>query len=557
MLAGLLTTLLLGMVVVFVISKAVKLSRHAGEATGPLLSILNFVQSADVFQGLNLHWPQFFKVLCRSIASLFNSLNIFAIVMNWVYLPTPQCVFDFTFVQKWYLIMLSPVILAVVCMVGTFLYVLLWKAVGVRLAYASAARCLGRICSRQQTEATQRLTQRFEDFRSSGLQAHLLEPEPEPEPEHLPEPVPAARERNALSLQSDHENFGSSWQYRSWSHGAGKWKSFGPQEQQQLDDAAGRSHRTATIRRGRVEYQVDLMTMHRVDSVTGRRTKIRRIERSSKCLCCVEFAMHDWTATMHGIARIIVIYLTVGYTFLTGTALEPIVCQQDLDGSLWVGAAPSLECNWCSADSIDASRSNVHTDNITDASISIISDVHVSYSTLATFAIVAFTLYGFCTPLLLAAIMWYNRGRFQTDKFRNSFGFLTNRMRAEYFWWEIMIMFRKCCFVVITKFSDGYRLPCSMLNLLVAFAACLIQLQCSPFAAKDANIAEVLTIVATVLVLALGLAQKSTAAEEYDGGISEETVGSFISNFNTCICTHIPCCARCPLLSKPVLISCT
>ena len=45
-----------------ILVKASELMKHAGAATGPMLSVVNFVQSADLFQGLDLHWPKFFKV---------------------------------------------------------------------------------------------------------------------------------------------------------------------------------------------------------------------------------------------------------------------------------------------------------------------------------------------------------------------------------------------------------------------------------------------------------------------------------------------------------------
>ena len=38
----------------------------------------------------------------------------------------------------------------------------------------------------------------------------------------------------------------------------------------------------------------------------------------------------------------------VGYTYLSGVALEPIACKQDLDLTQWIEADPSIECDWCS-----------------------------------------------------------------------------------------------------------------------------------------------------------------------------------------------------------------
>ena len=56
-----------------------------------------------------------------------------------------------------------------------------------------------------------------------------------------------------------------------------------------------------------------------------------------------------------------------------------------------------------------------------------------------------------------------------------------------------------------------------------------------PFANSDANIAEALTLLATILILVLGLAQKAKSAEELLGGISEDEdaiMGTFLGNLN-------------------------
>jgi hypothetical protein len=104
--------------------------------------------------------------------------------------------------------------------------------------------------------------------------------------------------------------------------------------------------------------------------------------------------------------------------------------------------------------------------------------------------------------------------------------------------WEIFISFRKLALVIATKFADGQRLPCSLINLFVAVAAFGCQVYTLPFANNDANIAEALTLLATILILVLGLAQKAKSAEELIGGISEDEdalMGTFLGNLNIVI----------------------
>eukprot|EP01046_Picozoa_sp_COSAG06_P033819 COSAG06_NODE_3487_length_5273_cov_1.389254_3_plen_684_part_00 len=139
---------------------------------------------------------------------------------------------------------------------------------------------------------------------------------------------------------------------------------------------------------------------------------------------------------------------------------------------------------------------------------------------------------------MFGVILWSHREGLQSNTFVKRFGFLVTKMKTEYFWWEILISFRKLSLVVATKFADGQRLPCSLVNLFITVAAFGFQVYTLPFANDDANIAEALTLLATVLILVLGLAQKAKSAEELIGGISEEEdalVGTFLGNLNLVI----------------------
>jgi hypothetical protein len=126
----------------------------------------------------------------------------------------------------------------------------------------------------------------------------------------------------------------------------------------------------------------------------------------------------------------------------------------------------------------------------------------------------------------------------QTNEFAQTFGFLSTKMKTEFYWWEVLISMRKLLLVAAVKFSDGQRLPCALMNLFVAVAAFGAQVYVLPFANGDANIAESLTLLATILVLILGMAQKEVAAEQLAGATStaeQETADGFISVLNVVI----------------------
>ncbi len=87
-------------------------------------------------------------------------------------------------------------------------------------------------------------------------------------------------------------------------------------------------------------------------------------------------------------------------------------------------------------------------------------------------------------------------------------------MREEYFYWEVVISVRKLLLVVGTKMSSGHTVPSTLWNLFVTVAALGAHVWKWPFAHNDANLAEALTLLSTLAVLALGLGQNTT--EETD-----------------------------------------
>jgi hypothetical protein len=228
--------------------KVSELAKHAGAASGPLLSVLNFCQSAELFQGLDLHWydiarahcgenlwltlrcdrPKVFKEFCRNVLSLVSSLNVFNFVSKWADLPNPACAFALTYLQRWFLVMLTPILLLIACALSVLAYVCLWKAAGLGelfrrvqawlvRAFLSVVRCCWKYreqctccCRRWQARAGRpRRTSlsvqssgqsvgrtSASDIRLTLLDDRAMQPEPELEPEPEPEePVSTAIDR--------------------------------------------------------------------------------------------------------------------------------------------------------------------------------------------------------------------------------------------------------------------------------------------------------------------------------------------------------------------------
>ena len=90
-------------------------------------------------------------------------------------------------------------------------------------------------------------------------------------------------------------------------------------------------------------------------------------------------------------------YLMIGYIFLARTALEPLSCAANLDGKKYIATASAadIECSWCHTQADDQRM--------------------MSYRTLASLAVVAYTVYGLGTPLLFLLILTTNKLQLHTN----------------------------------------------------------------------------------------------------------------------------------------------
>ena len=146
------------------------------------------VQTADLFHNLHLHWPESWKRFIEEVASVFN----FAIP-HWLSFVDPQCSFELTYLQKWSLMMGSPVII-VVTMAAYVLFKLAMK----RLARSALQHSLW---ARNAMESLNRgSTAEMQSFADAipepepELGPAELEPNPEPESE-APSQQPSMQER--------------------------------------------------------------------------------------------------------------------------------------------------------------------------------------------------------------------------------------------------------------------------------------------------------------------------------------------------------------------------
>ena len=429
-----------------ILMKASQIAHHAQGLQAPVLSVINFFQSADLFLGLGLHWPEAFKVFCRKIAGLFN-FNIVGI-LRMLKIPPVDCAWHLTYKQKWLLIQSSPIML--------FALVMLLTAIQV-VALIAHNHC-------------------HAAYRRRGFQVRCSA---------CVNSFTCCRKKERAA---DNGRFGSSLYALT------------PAGVVINTDA---SSLLGTLR-GRPNAAVPAdWSATTTGSIKQRSGLALSTVQSAGLVSFRGLTKHDWATTLSSAQRLTLVYLMVGYIFLAGTALEPLSCSQDLDGKKYMEAAQDIQCDMCEAE----------------------------YRLLAAAAVVCFTLYGFGTPLLFYVILYRHRAELKSQGFMRRFGFLSTKMRDEHWEWEVFISLRKLALVLATRLSDRAEIPCALINLFVTVMAFGAQVYTLPFANEDANTAETLTLLSTLLVLVLGLGQHKAEAENIDS----EHLNAAFSLFNTAV----------------------
>lgn len=186
--------------------------------------------------------------------------------------------------------------------------------------------------------------------------------------------------------------------------------------------------------------------------------------------------------TWVNVQKIVLGYLMVGNIFLSGTALQPLSCQQNVDGS-WEMTTAAIKCDLCPSDTATLSSSNSTTSTLESSSNSTWWNTLDEYKSLHKQAIVCSTLYGLGSPLLFFTVLYSHRHVLKKNEFQNAFGFLSSKMREEFYYWEVVISFRKLLLVCAARlFTKENRVPGALWVVSVTVCALVAQVHASPFA---------------------------------------------------------------------------
>ena len=192
---------------------------------------------------------------------------------------------------------------------------------------------------------------------------------------------------------------------------------------------------------------------------------------------------HDWGETKRSLIRPLLLYMLVGYTFLSGISMEPIVCKAEFGMRARVVAAPSIPCDW-------------DDDTVLDPI------VKFNYRMLACMSITCCVAYGIGVPIACGLFLYARRDQIDSQKFAETFGILVTRMKTSCYLWESVIFLRRLALVVTLGVSDDATVvSTSLTGIFILTAAYALHLEIMPFNNSDANYVEALTLCASLLVL--------------------------------------------------------
>lgn len=451
-----------------IIARISAIAKYAGAAQGPVLSVLNFFQSSDLFQSLDLKWPPEFRWFCSEIAGIFN-LNLSDLLRKFNFMiphylkklipriPAPECAFHLKYETRWLLSVLSPFFIAasVALLIPVAALVSRCKDPRLRAWLLHVAWLLfGALVGSMLGNACQVWHGNFDPenddpigaifgaiiaaFVTIVFRVQILK---------------NAVMQTQRQLRQDIALRGA--RYCEWFQPADLKDD---DEQEQLDDNTQlvefedlHTHNVVAPE-DLSEIESPLLTAPEpqrrsvnvstpsvwYDSVVfSNRTSVcpARAPRT-KYRCCDQLKHHDYQESGRKVARAVCVYLMIGYVFLAKTSLEPLACKTQLNGRRYISASSGsdIECSLCHVFADDNRK--------------------LSYRHLASLAFVAYTVYGVGTPLLFTIILWTNRTKLYSAKFMQSFGFLSSKMREEFYGQAIFLSLSACLLGVHENCND-------------------------------------------------------------------------------------------------------
>jgi len=200
------------------------------------------------------------------------------------------------------------------------------------------------------------------------------------------------------------------------------------------------------------------------------------------------------------------IMMVLLYVFVTAKTIEPFDCTRWQDGTSTLNKDPSVSCQWTQKGGTE----------------------FTSYAGMAFLGILFFIFYGVGIPAALFSMLYtakvnHTMGAVMT---KEKFGWIYIRFTYEFYFWEIVIMFRKFLFVLVVLLTDTPKQTLSYL-LAANLSAMLLQYYYRPFNCFDCLLSrsrrcthwgamdqlEVFLLAAQLVTLAVGMHIINNGAE--------------------------------------------
>jgi hypothetical protein len=142
------------------------------------------------------------------------------------------------------------------------------------------------------------------------------------------------------------------------------------------------------------------------------------------------------------------------FTFLLSTVVSPFICEAQRDGSFTMIHYPVQKC-------YDSQWWN----NIGGA-------------------VVLMILVCLVLPISLCVFFLINRTKITIPEFQQKYGLLVRPYRLQYFWWEMMILLKRCFIVFmseVTQQSSASYAAKFLIAILILFAFTAVDLYCVPY----------------------------------------------------------------------------
>lgn len=181
----------------------------------------------------------------------------------------------------------------------------------------------------------------------------------------------------------------------------------------------------------------------------------------------------------------LVLIIFVVHTSLTKILFSAFACRELLPGEFWLSANLAIRC-W--------------------------DEEHIG--NLLKMAVPGIVLWVICLPTLTLLLLVQSKHILNDSSLRLQYSFLYKGYRADWYFWEFVILYRKILLVCVSVFLTTVSIVVQALSMLAVILACLfVQLYVKPFLGTTFNPLELKALLASLITIYAGLYFQTNSTE--------------------------------------------